>query len=149
MSNYEYKTGHPILGVILGLLGIAAAVLLAYLTGVIGGGVALLFGVIALILGIKSRKGGRGIAAIVAGLLAVVLAVIMTFTGVATVQTLRDKAIASKPDSLVAKYADKPYLGVLGIVINIPKDEGSLEQLTAEMDALKLTENANGSQNGK
>ena len=121
MSNYEYKTGHPILGVILGLLGIAAAVLLAYLTGVIGGGIALLFGVIALILGIKSRKGGRGIAAIVAGLLAVVLAVIMTFTGVATVQTL----------------------------INIPKDEGSLEQLTAEMDALKLTENANGSQNGK
>ena len=137
MSNYEYKTGHPILGVILGLLGIAAAVLLAYLTGVIGGGIALLFGVIALILGIKSR------------LLAVVLAFIMTFTGVATVQTLRDKAIASKPDSLVAKYADKPYLGVLGIVINIPKDEGTLEQLTAEMDALKLTENANGSQNGK
>ena len=144
MSNYQYKTGHPILGVILGLLGIAAAVLLAFLTGVIGGGIALLFGVIALILGFKSRKGGRGVPAIVAGLLAIVLAAVMTFTGVATVQTLRDKAIASKPDSLVAKYADKPYLGVLGIVINMPKDEGSIEELTAELDTLKLTENTSG-----
>ena len=40
MSNMEYeqKSGHPVLAFVLALLGIIAAVLLVFLTGVIGGG---------------------------------------------------------------------------------------------------------------
>ena len=55
----KVKTGHPVLGILLGLLGIGAALLLTFVTGVIGGGIALLFGVLAVVLGVKARKGGK------------------------------------------------------------------------------------------
>ena len=68
MSIYEknYKSGHPVAGIILGVLGIAAALFLCLLTGVIGGAVAGILGVLALVLGFKARSGGRGIGAIIA-----------------------------------------------------------------------------------
>ena len=137
MSYYNEKTGHPILGVILGLLGIAAAVLLAFITGVIGGGLAAILGLAALLLGIQALKGGRGIPAMLAGIVAIALAVIMTYSAIASVNLIKEKALQNEATPLVAKYADKPYLGVLGIIMNMPKDEGSIQELVDQINLLQ------------
>lgn len=137
MSYYNEKTGHPILGVILGLLGIAAAVLLAFITGVIGGGLAAILGLAALLLGIQALKGGRGIPAMLAGIVAIALAVIMTYSAISSVNLIKEKALQNEATPLVAKYADKPYLGILGIIINMPKDEGSIQELVDQINLLQ------------
>ena len=59
MYNYEKKTGHPVLGIVLGILGIIAALLLCLFTGVIGGAVAGILGLAAVPIGMTARKGGR------------------------------------------------------------------------------------------
>ena len=61
------KSGHPVLGIVLGIMGIGIALTLTVLTGVVGGGVALLLGLLALILGVKASKGGARIGSILVG----------------------------------------------------------------------------------
>ena len=146
MSNYE-KKGHPVLGIVLGILGIAAALILCLLAGWIGGAVALVFGVIALLLGIFAVKGGKkggGIGSIVCGVLAIVLAIVMTFTTIGALTEMKKFATAEETP-LMAKYLDNPNLGFLGVVLNIGNDlEGKDEtarddlanKLKAEYDIL-------------
>ena len=137
MSEYR-KTGHPILGVILGLLGIAAAIFLAMLAGVIGGGIAVAFGLAALLIGISGRKkGGKGIGAIIVGALAILLAVALTATTVSGLKEMHQKAVESGNAPLVAKYAENPYLGLLGVALKLPNDEGTLQELTDQLNLLK------------
>ena len=132
------KSGHPVLGIVLGLMGIGIALTLTILTGVVGGGVALLLGLAALILGVKASKGGARIGSILVGVVAMLLAAVMTVTSVGAVSLLRDTALKNNPDSLVAKYTDKPYMGFLGMAINVSKsDEDSVEALMAEFQALQ------------
>lgn len=111
--------------------------LLAFLTGVIGGGLAVILGLAALLLGIQALKGGRGIPAMLAGIIAIALAVIMTFSAVASFTHIKELAQQNEATPLVAKYADKPYLGILGIALNIPNDEGSLQELTDQINLLQ------------
>ena len=136
MSNNEnmIKSGHPVLGLVLGLLGCAIALLLTILTGAIGGGIAALLGIIALILGIKARKSGRGIGAIITGVLAIVLAVFLTLGTIGSFITLKEKADELGTVPLISKYMDKPYLGIVGMALSIPSDEGTLQQFTDEMN---------------
>ena len=132
------KSGHPVLGIVLGLMGIGIALTLTILTGVVGGGVALLLGLAALILGVKASKGGARIGSILVGVVAMLLAAVMTVTSVGAVSLMRDTALKNNPDSLVAKYTDKPYMGFLGMAINVSKsDEDSVEALMAEFQALQ------------
>jgi hypothetical protein len=132
------KSGHPVLGIVLGLMGIGIALTLTIFTGVVGGGVALLMGLAALILGVKASKGGARIGSILVGVVAMLLAAVMTVTSVGAVSLLRDTALKNNPDSLVAKYTDKPYMGFLGMAINVSKsDEDSVEALMAEFQALQ------------
>ena len=49
------------MGIVLGILGIIAALLLCLFTGVIGGAVAGILGLAAVLIGMAARKGGRGI----------------------------------------------------------------------------------------
>ena len=49
-ETYSYKKGHPILAAVLGILGIAAALLLCFFTGVIGGAIAGVLGLAALLI---------------------------------------------------------------------------------------------------
>ena len=139
MSNYE-KKGHPVLGIVLGILGIAAALFLCLLTGWIGGAVALIFGVIALLLGIFAVKGGKkggGIGSIVVGVLAIILAVAMTFTTIGGLTEMKKLATAEETP-LMAKYMDNPSLGFLGIVLNIGKDLEGKDQAAQDDLANKL-----------
>ena len=134
--NNEYKTGHPVLGVILGILGILAAVTLTFFTGVIGCGIAVLLGLIALILGIKARRAGRGVGAIIAGLLALLVAAGAMTATLGIFRTMRDKAAEAKTAPLVEEYAAKPYLGLLGILINLPEDEAGATEFLEQLKSL-------------
>ena len=143
MKN-ENKKGHPVLGAVLGIVGMLTG-LLGFLTGIIGGGIALLIGVIALILGIMA--GRRGAVAIIAGLLAIVVAVGGAFGGIGMVEKLREEAEESGQAPLIAKYAgEKPYLGVLGMIMSIPQGEGEMQAMVDEMKALNNLNAASGAE---
>ncbi len=139
MSSYEYeerKTGHPVAGLILGLLGIAAALLLVIMTGVIGAAIAGVLGLIALILGIGARKGGKGMGAIVTGILAILLALGICAGTTKLMTLLRDEAVKTGKAPLVEKFMEKPYLGFLGMVINLPTEEADIDELVDQLKAL-------------
>ena len=136
MSN-SAKTGRPVLGLVLGILGILCALFLAFLTGVIGGGIALVLGLAALLLGIfASKSGSRGVGAIVTGAIAIFLAVIITIVSVSTFSTLQSKAAESGNTPLMAKYLGRPELGFIGLLMSIPSDEGSANELVEELNYL-------------
>ncbi|MBR3333658.1 MAG: hypothetical protein IKG23_05160 [Clostridia bacterium] len=137
-ETYNYKKGHPILAVVLGILGIAVALLLCLLTGVVGGAIAGVLGLAALVIGILGKKnGGKGIGGIIVGVLAILLAVIMTVTSIGTFQTLKEKAEQSGTAPLVAKYFDNPTLGLIGAAMKMPQDEGTLQELMDQFNSLK------------
>ncbi len=87
------KIGHPVLGIVLAVLGIGIAVLFTLLFGVIAGGAAALLGIIAIVLGVGARKGGRGLGAIVTGSVAIVVAIGMMFTTVSAMNLMHKAAL--------------------------------------------------------
>jgi len=143
MENHFERKGHPILGIVLAILGIAAAMFLCLLTGLIGGGIALLFGVIALLLGIFAVKGGKkggGIASIILALIAIVLAVVLTVSTIAGFREMK-KVVSAEETPLMAKYLDRGNLnlGFVGILMGISKEEmndQTAEELRKEMEFL-------------
>ena len=111
MSNYEQKAGHPVLGIILGVLGVLIALLLSVFTGAIGGAVALLLGVGALLLGLFARKkSNRGIGAIIVGAIAIVLAISTTINSVNNFKALHKE---------LEQYADEAPLVVASGVFQL------------------------------
>ncbi len=141
MSNLNTKVGHPVAGIILGIAGIAFALLMTLLFGVIAGAVAGAFGIGAVLLGyFAHRNGNRGMGAIVAGALAIVLAFSMTFASVNTLKSMRDVAETSGVAPTFAKYMDNPYMGIAGIAANAAKSgntDETVNTIQKEMEALK------------
>ena len=131
MSNYEGKQGgHPVLGIVLGILGILAAIFLCIFTGIIGGAIAGILGLAAFLIGLSARKYQKGFGAIIAGALALVLAVVLTIGSINTFKAIRNEASKyAEQAPLVVKSLDNPYLGIIGMIINLPKDEGSAQEL--------------------
>ncbi len=130
--------GHPILGIVLGVIGILIALFLALFTGVIGGGIAIVLGIIAVLLGIGAfRKGskGGGIVAILSGVAAVLLAVLLTSTAMTAVKEIKKQA--EEKNLEIAQYVNKPYLGILGIIMDLPKDEAKLNELMEQLNQLR------------
>ena len=139
MSNFDskYRKTHHVAGIVLGVIGILCALLLSFLFGVAGGAAALLLGVIALLLGIQARKAGKGMGAIITGALAIVLAIALTVSTINVFTALHKAAVENGETPLMAKYAEKPYLGFMGIIIEAAKgDEASLEQMAKELEIL-------------
>ena len=138
--NVNNKAGHPVAGIVLGILGIAVALLLTLMFGVIA--VAGILGIVAALLGYSAHKrGNRGVGAIVAGVLALVLAVSMTFTTVGMMKHLKATADASGVAPNFARYMDNPYLGLAGVAANAVEDmKGNntdvVKTLQSELDAL-------------
>ena len=127
---------------ILGILGIAVALLMTLMFGVIAGAVAGVLGIGAALLGYSAHKRGtRGAGAIVAGVLALVLAVSMTFTTVGMMKHLKATADASGVAPNFARYMDNPYLGLAGVAANAVEDmKGNdtdvVKTLQGELEAL-------------
>ncbi len=138
MSNYETKTGHPVLAVVLGILGILIALFATLLTGIIGGIVAGVLGIAALLIGFFGKKnGGKGIGGIVTGALAIILAIAMTVSSVRVYQTMKDKAAEYADEfPLVVKTLDNPSLGMIGMLTNMPKDESSSQELIDQFNKI-------------
>lgn len=138
MNTYEsnMKSGHPVLGIILAVVGIAFAILSTLATGVIGGGIAVVLGIAAVLLGIHARKSGRGTGAIVVGVIAVILAVIMMIMTVNIFTMLRKQAEEAGDAPLVVRYADKPYLGIFGMALSVPNNEAEQKEFTEQMNLL-------------
>jgi len=127
-----------ILAVILSLLAVACALLATMLFGTTGGIIAGVLAAVAIALGvykrIKDKKGG--IAAIVIGAIAVVLAFSMTNVTTTMFKTLHEKALQYKPDGLWAQVSENTTGGFMGIVKNLPQDEATLNALVDEMNEL-------------
>ena len=141
MSNVNVnKVGHPVAGIVLGIAGIAFALLMTLLFGVLAGAVAGAFGIGAVLLGFFAKKNGnRGKGAIVAGALAIVLAFSMTFASVNTLKNMKDVAEKSGVAPTFAKYMDDPYMGIAGVAANAAKagnSDETLKTLQKEMDAI-------------
>ena len=138
--NVNNKVGHPVAGIVLGILGITVALLMTLLFGVIAGAVAAALGLGAALLGFSARKKGNcGIGAIVAGALAPVLAVTMTFASVGTMKKLKDTAVASGVAPTFARYMENPYMGLSSVVMNAVSDkinQDAAKTLQTELDAL-------------
>ncbi len=109
---------------------------------VIDGAVSEVLGIGAALLGYSAHKhGNRGVGAIVAGVLALVLAVSMTFTTVGMMKRLKATADASGVAPNFARYMDKPNLGLAGVAANAVEDMKGNETdvaktLQSELDAL-------------
>ena len=117
--NVNNKVGHPVAGIVLGIVGIAVALLMTLLFGVIAGAVAGVLGIGAALLGMSARKkGNRGTGAIVSGVLALILAVSLTFTSVGMMKELKETATKSGIAPTISRYMDNPYLGLSSVVVN-------------------------------
>ena len=140
--NVYNKVGPPVAGIVLWILGGAAALLMALLFGVIAGAVAGVLGIVAALLGYSAHKrGNRGVGAIVAGVLALVLAVSLTFTSANLLKTMKDTAVSSGVAPNFARYMDNPYLGIAGVAANAVedmkgKDTDVFKTLQGELEAL-------------
>ena len=139
--NVNNKVGHPVAGILLGIAGIAIALMLTLLFGVIAGAVAGILGIGAVLLGYFARKKGtRGMGAIVSGALAIILAISMTFASAGILKTMKDVAETSGVAPTFAKYMDNPYMGIAGMAANAAKygnTEESVKTMQKEMEALK------------
>ena len=135
------KMGHPVFGILLGIAGIAIAVMMTLWFGVIAGAVAGAFGIGAALLGISARRHGtRGAGAIVAGVLAIVLAFSMTFVSANIMKAMKDTAVKSGVAPNFARYMDNPYLGVAAVAmnaVNASKDGETAKTIEQEMKALQ------------
>ena len=129
--------GHPILAVILGILGIVAAVVLIFLTGWIGFGVAALFGVLAIVLGISAKRAGNGgIGGMISGILAILAAVgiILPLGNVA--KEFRNKAEEANVAPHIVEYMDNLKFGVFGFAVSASQSGVDEEIVKKEIDDL-------------
>ena len=146
MSTYENKNkvGHPVLGIVLAILGIGIAVLFTLLFGVIAGAAAAILGIVGILLGVGARKGGHGIGAIVTGSIAVVAAVVMMFTTVGAMNLLHKAALDTGKAPVFAECFESPYLGLSSVYFKVAGDEAKMKALTEELETLKNYTASNG-----
>ena len=146
MSTYENKNkvGHPVLGIVLAILGIGIAVMFTLLFGVIAGAAATILGIAAILLGVSARKGGRGIGAIVTGSIAIVAAVAMMFTTVSAMNLMHKAALETGKAPVFAECFENPYMGISSIYFKVAGDEAKMKALTDELETLKNYTASNG-----
>ena len=127
-----------ILGVILGIVAVACAVLATALFGTTGCIITVVVAVVAALLGVLKRKKDRkgGIAAIVIAVLAILMAFGLTNTWANVYKTVHDKAVELMPDGLWAQASEDNKHGLMGIISKLPTDDASLNKLVEEMNAL-------------
>ena len=139
--NVNSKAGHPVAGIVLGIVGMAVALLMTLLFGVIAGAVAGCLGIIAALLGMSARRhGSRGTGAVVSGILALVLAVTLSFASVSMMKELRETAVKSGVAPTLIQYMDNPYLGLSSVVVKAAsdsKDKDAVKTIQGELEALR------------
>ena len=140
-TENRVKKEHPVAGLILGVLGIALALLFCMLTGVVAGTIAAALGFLGIYLGLKALGGGKlSVLSIVTGVFAVVMAFSMTYLSVVSIHSIREEALTTDQAPLIAEYAKNDHLGVMGFLMAVPKDEGSINAVLDEINHLSRLE---------
>ena len=119
----------------LGILGIVFAIIMGFLFGIIGAGVSFIIGVIAIILGIKTKKKSdknKGKGGVATGVIAVILACTVCAAAFVISDIARGK-VNEMGFTLLAEKADSLRFGFIGLVWGLP-DEEKLDELTNELD---------------
>ena len=148
----QTKTGkHSIGGIILIILSVAVSVICTLLFGVVGGGVAALLAIIAILLAVRCmKKGGKGKGVVIVGVVAILLAALMSAMMVTTFRSMQKSAENYGDVPLVAKYLDNPYLGVSGIIINASRDgDVDIDELRAQLERMNDHIKAESESKGK
>lgn len=127
-----------IAGVILGIFAILCALIATFLFGTVGGIIAGVLAVAAIVLGVlKKRKEGKGgTAAIILSVIAIILTLSLTSFWSGLFTEVHNKAVEYKPDGLWAQVTDDTSSGFFGLISKLPKDEASLQALADEMNEL-------------
>ncbi len=130
-----------VLSVVLGILAVLCALLATFLFGSTGAVIAAILAVAAIALAIfkriKTKKGG--IAGIVIGVIAVLLAFSMNSTWSSAFKSMHEKALEQIPNGLWAQVSEDTSSGIMGIINKLPKDEASMNALIEEMNELNKT----------
>ena len=143
MNNRKGKaiSGYPAAGVLLGVTGILAAVLLTFLFGVAGGAAALILGLAAVLLGVGAVKGRRGgIGAVVCGVLAILLAAALSLASVGFVNGMKQAAREHADRApLLAPNLEKanPCLGIMSFVGSVIHEPAAQEEFNILAEYLK------------
>ena len=134
---------HSIGGIILVILSLVVAIITPMLFGVIGGGVAVVLAVIAILLAVRCvKKGGKGKGVVIISAVSILLAVIMTVTAVAAFTKFKEAVKKYGDAPLVERYLDNPYFGFSGMLMKASKDGSvDLNELNRQLDL--LTEHIN------
>ena len=129
---------------ILAILALVCAFLATFLFGTAGGIAVGVLAVVTAVLGIVKRKRDKkgGIASIVIGAIAIVLAIALTGMWSCMFTELHKQAVEYKPDGLWAQVSEKTDGGIVGILSRIPRDEAGLNALVDEMNELNAIREA-------
>ncbi|MBQ9257910.1 MAG: hypothetical protein IJ181_12460 [Acidaminococcaceae bacterium] len=108
------------------------------LFGTTGAIIAAVVALVAIALGVFKRVSTKkgGIAAIVIGVLAIVMAFSMNGTWSNAFKLLHEKAVEYMPNGLWAQVSEDTNNGLMGIIKKLPNDEATLNALVEEMNDL-------------
>ncbi len=135
----EEKKPHARAALLFGLFGIFVALVCGVLFGWIGGSVAFLFGLIAFGLGRQSRKRTekeKGKGGIATGVIAILFAVGVSLTLIFGAGKIGEIA-EQKGFPLIAKHVRALSEGIVGLMIEIDKENEGLAKAHAELQELK------------
>lgn len=145
-------------GIILGIVGLIAAVAATLFFGWIGGAVAIVLGAVAIILGLLKRKksGKSGVGAVVLGVLAVIVAVSLISTTGTMMSTLKTNLLKEidqqeSKHATVAKYVEMAdtNTGFMGFISSMAgkvseEDKPAFEEEIKDLASL-ITESSGNS----
>ena len=122
------------MSILFAILALVVSLIGTILFGIIGGGVTLIFAVLAIIFAVKKKKSeeGGGTGSLVVSIIALVLGCLMSllFVGVSGVI----KEDAKKADApLIEKYADDLKYGVLGFIMSAASDDVDMDEFSEQM----------------
>lgn len=134
-----------IAGIIIGIIGLAVALLAVLLAGWIGGVVAIVLGIAAIVLGILARKknGKGGVGAIVLGAIAALIAAVLIPTTATMMKTVKENALKKSANfPIVSKYAEQAdtNTGLYGFIASMATKVTEEDKVAFEEEAKNLAE---------
>ena len=136
--EYEYqetKQGHPGLALLLGIFAILIAFFVGGVFGLLGIVPAAILAVIAIVLGAGAvRAAGRGKGAIVTGVIAILISLMMLAMTFGLKMLLESDEVKQTSPTF-AKYAGESWKGIGGVIFAMSKNGADIEKIQAEFDA--------------
>ena len=136
MTDNKNKKAPARSALTLGILGIILAIIMGFFFGIIGAGFSFIIGVIAIILGCRSRKitdKNKGKGGLVTGIITVIFACAVSVVAFIAVDIAHNEA-NNLGFTMLAEKADSLKFGFIGFACGL-SDEDKLNELKGELDA--------------